>query len=194
MVTIKKAHITLNRILGYFCRKGNIEGTEKVISKIFLTNAKTNNNQKWIPGLNVFSKITSHIYLKKIISRRRKNKSVIYKIKPRNGRDNIQKIYINFVPFVTKSTKGAKYFAPRIEKELKNRQKTILKRSPDLAKYEPMFSEKRDFIHKIAKKVRPKSWKKKVKKTKKQTTKLYINRFIFKKRYRLWKIIFKIKN
>ena len=101
--------------------------------------------------------MTSHIYLKKIISRRRKNKNVIYKIKPRNGRDNRQKIFINFVPFVTKPTKNSKFFVARLEKELKNMQKTVLKRSPDLVKYEPIFSEKRDFIHKIAKKVRPKA-------------------------------------
>ena len=188
------AHVTLNRRLGYFCRKGKIEGTEKHIYKIFFTNAKLKNSPKWKPGLNAFSKLTSYIHLKKITSRRRKNINVTYKIKPRIGRDNMQKMFRNFSPFVTKSTKNAKYFRPRLEKELKTLQKTVLKRSLDLSKYEPMFCEKRDFIHKMAKKVMPKAWKKKVLKKKKDKAKLYKNISIFKKRYNTWKIVFKIKN
>ena len=64
---------------------------------------------------------------------------------------------MNFAPFVTKKAKNAKYFIPRLEKELKGLQKTVLKRSSDLSKYEPIFCEKRDFIHKRAKKIRPKN-------------------------------------
>jgi hypothetical protein len=44
----------------------------------------------------------------------------------------------------------------RLEKELKGLEKTVLKRSTDLTKSEPVFFEKRDFLHKIAYTVIPK--------------------------------------
>jgi hypothetical protein len=40
MNKVQEAHITLSRIIGYFCRKGKIENIESNLFKIFINNSK----------------------------------------------------------------------------------------------------------------------------------------------------------
>ena len=190
MNKIQDAHRTLSRIRGYFCRKGNLESIENKLSKIFISNSQKKLPFKWSPGFISFSKLTNYRNLKKIVKGRAKKKKVIYKIKPRIKRDNSQKSYRLIAPSITKASKTSKTFTLRLEKELKGLQKTIFKRSTDLTKAEPVFFEKRDFLHKIAYNVVPKKWKKKVKKKKKRTKFILKKRKIFKKKYKKY-ILFK---
>lgn len=192
MNKVQEAHITLSRIIGYFCRKGKIENIESKLSKIFINNSKKKESFKWIPGFSTFSNLTIYINLKKITKGFKKKKKVIYKIKPRIKRDNSQKSYLLIAPSVTKPSKTAKNFTLRLEKEFKTLQKTVYKRSTDLTKSEPVFFEKRYFLHKIAYTVLPKKWKKKAKKKKKRI-KYIVNKLkVFRKKYK--KFIFFKKN
>jgi len=61
------AHRRLNRIRGYFYRKGKTENRENTLFKIFINNSKAKIPFKWIPGFLSFSKLTVYINLKKII-------------------------------------------------------------------------------------------------------------------------------
>ena len=184
MIKAQNAHRTLSRIRGYFCRKGKTENIENNLFKILINNSTKKVPFKWIPGFSTFSNLTNYINLKKIVKGHIKKKKTIYKIKPRIKRDNSQKSYMHIAPSVTKSTKTSKNFTFRLEKELKLLQKTVLKRSTDLTKSEPVFFEKRDFLHKIAYTVIPKKWKKKVKKKKKRTKFVLKKLKILKKKYK----------
>jgi len=179
------AHRRLNRIRGYFYRKGKTENRENTLFKIFINNSKAKIPFKWIPGFLSFSKLTVYINLKKIIKGYSTKKKIIYKIKPRLGRDSSQKSYLLLAPTVTKGSKIAKRFKGRLEKEFKGLRKTVFKRSTDLSKNEPVFFEKRDFLHKMAYSVLPKyRWIKKKKKIKKKKRKFRSKRKTFKKIYK----------
>ena len=194
MIKTQNAHITLSRIRGYFCRKGKTENIENNLFKILINNSTKKVPFKWIPGFSTFSNLTTYINLKKIVKGRKKKKT-IYKIKPRIKRDNSQKNYIHIAPSVTKCTKTSKNFTLRLEKELKGLKKTVLKRSTDLTKSEPVFFEKRDFLHKIAYTVIPKKkWKKKVKIKKKRTKSILKKLKKFKIKYKKFKYFKKLFN
>ena len=73
------AHRRLNRIRGYFYRKGKTENRENTLFKIFINNSKAKIPFKWIPGFLSFSKLTVYINLKKIIKGYSTKKKIIYK-------------------------------------------------------------------------------------------------------------------
>ena len=83
---------------------------------------------------------------------------------------------------------------PNTISEFKTLQKTVYKRSTDLTKSEPVFFEKRYFLHKIAYTVLPKKWKKKAKKKKKRI-KYIVNKLkVFRKKYKKFIFFKKIYN
>jgi len=182
--------ITISGMLGYFCRKGNKEGVEKMVHSLFFNRlkkpTKIKEQVKWSSTFQTFTRrITPYINLKLKRRKGRHKKKPVYKLQPFSPITSKRKSFMLFSSLVRPSSRKTKPFIQRLSKELdaintiaSAKRQGSRTQTSTVSEVGGNLFKKRDYLHQIAYKAIPYKWTARLKKAKKRATKTKKHRSI----------------